>query len=725
MAADSPLFLRSLLKERFLITLGLIVGLLLLALYYVFFYVPLYESSAKLYVRNIRKENVIGKYGGGSTVTSESGYSNPLFNYLQILGSQKLAERVYDPLSTDYENELDRFSVYSLPKWYRLYPKLIHAKVVPSTDIIKVTFKWSDANSASEAFGTVINEFKRLNLNILNQTGGSHREYLEGELKRIDNDLTTTRNKIQAFQVSSHSVDLKNELDALTKMRVGLDKEAHLLRGRLEYSRQRFNSLAQQLNLPDGEAALKATGIGTDPYLVRLRADLANLQQKYAKGLTKMTPKHPDIIALKNELNLMERQIADRQALIVGDAAKSNQFPGIYDEASASLVSDFSRAEADLISQTAQLKSLTNSIITVRLQEQDIPKKQGMLQQLSKREKSLATAYDDVLNSLMEANLKEKQVADNIEILSAPSKAKRVWIPLFIKGIAFIMMGLLFGFALAWSKREVQDNWSNADEMSEQTQWPVLGIVPWFNKKNDNPQDAKASKSFRDMSFAQMTDSLVNRTYSQGGAQWLSFVSPTSHRSANPTISNVAAQLVKRGKKVLVIELEPHIDYKKSLMIWREGQLDFTDMVNHLNESIVKDKSITSANVSEQILKSFWEVSHPALSQTEGRFYYLPKSVQRVFVDDLIASPGFELFIHAVKKEVDFILMDLPSKPWILPDMSHVLKKSDGVIVVTPLSGHRRALMTGVQQLKRLGARVMGIIAREKIDSIDKYMKSA
>lgn len=728
--ASSPMLLfRSLLKERFLIALGLLTGIVLLAIYWVFFHVPTYESSAKLYVRNIQKENVIRQYGGGSTVRSESGYSNPLFNYLQILESQKLAARLYEPYTQKYSEELNRFSVYSLPKWYRLYPKLVRAKVIPSTDIIKVSFQWSDAESSPKALQGLIDEFKSLNLGILNQTGGSRLTYLEGELKRIDDELTETRDRIQRFQVAEHAVDLDNELESLTKMRVRLEEEGQLLRSKIEFSKQKYARLANQLNLPDATAALKATGVGTDPYLVRLRDDLAALQQKYANGLTKMTEKHPDIIAIKSQLMLMERQIADRQAVIVGDATRSNQFPGIYDKAASGLVGDFARTEADLVSQQAQLQSLEQSITAIRTQEGRIPAKKVTMEHLSKKEKALSNAYDDVLNSLMEASLKEKQVSDNIEVLSEPSKAKPVLLPVAVKAFAFILFGLLIGLTLAWFKRDIQDNWANADEMSEHTAWPLLGVVPWMDKLKDDDHSAKASRSLRDMSYVQLTDLLVNRTYAGvepgSQAQWLSFVSPVASRSSNPTISNVAAQLVNRGKRVMVIELEPHIDYRKSLMVWREGQHEFTDLISHLNERIHKEGASSAALVRDEVMQACWEVSHPALSQSEGRFYYLPKTRQRVFIDDLIASPGFAQFMQVLKGEVDFVLMDLPAKPWVLPDMSHVLRQSDGVVVVTPLSGHRKALMKGVEQLKRLGANVLGVIAREKIGSIDRYMKQS
>lgn len=730
LSSQSPaLLIRALLQERLLVGLGLAIGLVLLAAYWVFFHVPTYETTAKLYVRNIRKENVIGQYGGGSTVRSESGYSNPLFNYLQMIESQKLAARLYEPYNSQYSDDMARFSVYSMPKWYRLYPKLVRAKVVPSTDIIKISFQWSDAEDAPKAFEALIDEFKSMNLGILNQTGGDRRDYLEGELKRIDTELTETRERIQQFQVSEHAVDLQNELQSLTQMRVRLEEQAQLLRGKVEFSKQKYARLANQLNLPDAEAALKATGIGTDPYLVRLRHDLAAMQQEYARGLTKMTDKHPEIIALKSELMLMERQIADRQAAIVGNAARSNQFPGIYDEAAAGLVGDFARVEADLVSQQAQLESLRRSIASIQNQEGEIPAKKVMMEQLSKREKSLATAYDDVLNSLMEASLKEKQVADNIEILSAPSKAKPVLLPVVVKGVAFILFGLMLGLGMAWFKRDIQDNWVSADEMSEYTQWPVLGVVPWLDKLKDDPQNAKASRSLRDLSYVQLTDLLVNRTYvtteAHQRAQWLSFVSPVDSRSANPTISNVAAQLVNRGKKVVVIELEPHIDYRKSLMVWREGRHEFTDLITKLNEHVYKPSPISKAELREQVMQACWEVSHPSLSQSEGRFYYLPKTKQRVFVDDLVASPGFAEFMQVLKSAVDFVLMDLPAKPWVLPDMSHVLRQSDGVVVVTPLNGHRKALMQGMHQLNRLGANVLGVIAREKMGSIDRYMKQS
>ena len=79
-------FLSIISKEKKLISSCVWTSFALFLIYAVFVFKPSYKTDAKIYIRNIPQYSVsTDTETGDSSVASQSGYSNPLFNIIQIL----------------------------------------------------------------------------------------------------------------------------------------------------------------------------------------------------------------------------------------------------------------------------------------------------------------------------------------------------------------------------------------------------------------------------------------------------------------------------------------------------------------------------------------------------------------------------------------------------------------------------------------------------------------
>jgi len=157
-------------NEKKIILTGLIVGLSLFIFYYLFFYVALYTSNSKIYVKNIAKSDFVASLDGGSSVVSESGYSNPLFNLYEILKSENIAYNVYPIIKEKYPEDLTALGVDSKESFFESYIKLINATTEPSTDIIKIKFMWPNQKHAPIVLNEILKVFKTENF-VIKKTG--------------------------------------------------------------------------------------------------------------------------------------------------------------------------------------------------------------------------------------------------------------------------------------------------------------------------------------------------------------------------------------------------------------------------------------------------------------------------------------------------------------------------------------------------------------------------
>ena len=293
-------------KERKIVITGIIIGLLLFFIYVIFFYVPLYSTNCKIFVKNILKQDVVATYNGGSTLPSESGYSNPLFNLYEILKSENVANNAYENIKNKYPEDLAKFNVNSKQDFYQVYQKIISSNVEPSSDILQVTLLWPNSKNASAVLQEIIKQFKKENLNIKKSIEVNERVFIDNQTNEISNNLDLIRQKIKTYKLSTHLTNIDDESANIVSARIDLQKQAKVLSSQINYNKMKLSRYAQQLNFPDAQTALRATGVGEDPYLIKLSQDLSVAQQQYARLKAKFTEKSPDVIAARNEIAILK-----------------------------------------------------------------------------------------------------------------------------------------------------------------------------------------------------------------------------------------------------------------------------------------------------------------------------------------------------------------------------------------------------------------------------------
>ncbi len=715
------------LKEKRIVFSSIILGFGLFLIYSFYFYTPLFSTYAKLFVRNIEKQDIITPYDGGSIIKSESGYSNPLFNLLHIIESQEVASKVYDQTKEKYADDYKKFGIKNKDSWYKLYSNLIKANLEPSTDIITVSFNWNNKKNAGTLLGVVINEFKKTNLEISKSAETTRRQYLDKQVAIIGQQLDEVRTKVKNYKLKTKAIDVLNESTELTRAKVDLEKQAEILKSDISYQNKKLSNLALQLGFPNAKTALRATAIGQDPYLIKLTQDLASSQQNYAKLQAKFTDTYPDVIAAKEEMLMIKNNIQKRAK---ESLASTTIARGLYDRLSQDIAADLSRAEAEKVSLLSRLKSLRGGINQFKVQENKFPDKILGLQELEKQEEALSIAYTNAKQKQLEAIIKENEIVDNIFLLDKNTTPVYLFKVIMMKFIGFMLFGLLAGIAIAWVKEDFDDKWSDSREIEEITGEKVLGVLPWFKERANIPVNfLHRSDSIMGVAVNNIVSNIASKSYIDE-SQVISFISTKSSRRDSSVVPSICISLARADRPVVLIDTDFNHPAKLLKNINNEQFVksnDILDVINEVNKFIRLSKSTNNQpeGLFDVISKALENALIPVSIKTQSgeiiSFNYLCATKKAEHIHNYVATRGFKAIVEFLKFQHEFVLIDTPPKSLIYPEFSSIFNVSDAVTIISAMETGKEALIKIIDKLSRANTKIFGIITREIDTEIEKH----
>lgn len=708
------------LKELKIVTTGLIAGFILFLVYALFFYVPMYSLNSKIFIKNLVKQRIVTDYDGRTSYRSESGYSNPLFNFIQIFRSQMLAEKIYNELNKKYPDDLKKLGVKNKDGWYRTYLNLMKVKIEPSTDIMNIKMSWPVKKNTYDVINIVINTFRENNLEISNSIDAQQSRYINKQLVDIGSQLDLVRKKIKNYKVSNGIADIDSETIELTRSRVDLEKQAQILKSNLAFNNRKLAEYANQLNMPDAETALRATGIGEDPYLVRLNQDLASVKQKYSMLAAKFTDEYPEVQSVKSEIDQIQQNIQKREQETLSNLKIAR---GIYDKPSQDIATDLARVQAESLSMRAQLKALNRGIGNLRGQEARLPGKKMGLDDLTKQESALALAYEAVKRKQMEAKIKEGDVVDNIFPLGmTKSPASTAIKVLFVKFVSFMMLGLLGALGFVYIKEDIEDKWRDSQEIEDITGKKVLGTLPWVKSKEDSKGFIFESDTIMGMAYGNIANSIIGKSYLEE-ASVLSFAATAGARAKSSIIPNIAYNISKFNRSVLLIDTNFNhpLSLLEGLGIHQHAQNDIIYFLNEVNKEIRLNKSISQEKLGKLLEESIIPVSIKSKTGENITFHYLCSSKPIENIYDYVGTKAFEMLIGKVKSMYEFVLIDTPAKPYIYPEIKAVTNKSDAVAIISAMESNREELVKMIAMFNKTGVKVLGVIPREINSELERF----
>jgi polysaccharide chain length determinant protein (PEP-CTERM system associated) len=392
---------------------------------------------------------------------------------MQILSRGRLSHLIDDlGLYPEESKEMTREEVISLMRehiWVEpVLPELATEESRPQEieiNTFRLFYRTDAGGKVATVANRLANEFIDEHIRERVEVSGSTSEFLDAELERVRSQIQEVEARIASVK-NENQGRLPEDLTANQSMleRVLMDMRLSQRDVALAESDEAFFRQQAITGASDGPRAFTAAD---SPAERRQRLQL-QLGEYVSRGLT---DKHPDVVAAKEELVLVEERLADSSEQ---EGASPTQQNASNEAERAAIRAKAARGEVERL--TRQIEDLEARIAaTPRVQEQ--------LAGLEREHRHLYASYQEFSGKQLEANvaanMERRQKGEQFRILEAafppsePVSPNRLLIL-----VVGLMLGLASGGGAALLAESVDTSFHRARDLQREVQIPVLASIP-------------------------------------------------------------------------------------------------------------------------------------------------------------------------------------------------------------------------------------------------------
>jgi capsular exopolysaccharide synthesis family protein len=658
-AASDRLDLRSLtsiLRRRILLIASIVGVCTLLA-------VIITKNSPKQYTANadvvLRTDTSEITPGPTSSDSNQPARSEAIETELQFVESYDLAGKVFDDLKLRNDAQfvsllsqqgfigsmLRRLGIGSAPSKgadpvqiaalreeaiNRLVAQL-QAKRIGTAYALRISY--TDINPARAA--RIANGYARMFSEVQVAMKVEENQKAIGILRSRMEDL---RRQAQADFGAVQQYRIRNNLQsksgtALTEQEVSAyNQQVALARAEAAQDQARLSTALAQVRSGAG------SGEATSPVVSALRSQRASISAKVAELSNRYLPSHPDLIAAREQLNDIDRQIAQevqRSVLALDAAARASA------SKLASLAGSLGNATGTLAANNSALVALDD---------------------LDRRAQSSQELYESYLNRYKEAVARSGAEQPSSAILSAASVPKMPSSPNLVLNVALgLLVGVLLGSTAAITAESAYSGLTTPDDVERRLGVRCLGSVPLLESVQATTGDpVETIASYPGGVFAESMRGLRSATRQANGDrnQVLAITSALPGEGKTTLSACLARTVAMTGERVAVVDCDVVLRHLSAIFVQDEGHPGLQE--HFAGRATLNDIAITE------------ELSGAILFPITSSF---PKGVR------LLEQGRLNRFVAQLREQFDLIILDCAP---ILPiaETREIVALADNVIVV-------------------------------------------
>jgi len=667
-------------------------------IYLLIFYRPSYESSAKIWIKNLATEEFVASLDNTqSQLTPLTSAGNPILTQIEILKSEKLKEFVAN-YQSGRGKQIAKGSVD------------IEVKNKPNTDILMVTLSDASPLDAQQTLNVVLQEYDNINLTINRKIRTARREYIDLKLAEIDAKLHDVRNKIKAYKSEHLVIEIDEETTQLVDQGVSMSTKLEDTIAEMKNAQSSVKELENQLSLSPKEA-INAVALGSgNQTLLELRNTLNTEVQEYEFDSAKYTDFNPKMIAHKHKIAAINKQIKNQIALSIGKYAKSQKI-NIFDPTRATLVGNLADYQTKFMGLTAEKQAIMNSIEKVNAEQSKIPEQKFTLDNLAQEEGVLSTAYDELKEKQIEAKIKEAEAVSNVVVIDPPDLPLGASFPSYLQVLLIaVFLGLASGLSLSVLKTLIEDVCDDVESIEEITGASVIGTIPWI----ENFLPDEQIQFIHGIAYNNIVSNLMIKCYKNNN-NVLTFTSSSLKKPQSTIIYYLATRLKKLGHTVVVVDSDFRIPtVLKNANVEDKVEVNLSDLIVTFEKKILKKQPVTTKEVIDALVQDENGISHIGNKDIVFEPY------------EFFGTAAFETIIGHLKTEFDWVLIDTGAAH-ITPEFLIISKLSDGVILFVNKLITCTTIRNITKSLKNAHIPFIGTIVRESGSRLEheyeKYLK--
>jgi len=504
---------------------------------------PVYEGSAKIFIKGSETASSLLSGIGLRDFSPLMGQEETdVEGHMELIKVKPILEKII------YKLQL-RNNEGSLMKPDRLLKSgLIMSKIRPrpyveleqlqGVNIIEIKANSTDPDEASMIANTLADVYITENLKDRRQEYKSAREFIEGQIKNIKADYLDILEEIRRFKIAEATVDLERETQKAVDKMADLMSEKEQTIIDLAEVRAKLTTLKAQAQGQD-EQTVSSVAIDENPHIENLKKQLTDLELALAAQLIDKTRQHPDVMALTEKIKKTRSELR-AEVMVFKKLSRESQ--------------DFER---EITALEAHLLSVNKDIETHRSYLYAIPQKAFIESQLGSKYAVNQELYSSLLEYINQISIAEAMTLSDIRLVESapvPDIDKPTSPNILLNAVMGIVLGLMFGFGLAFLVDYVDDTIKTPDEAKAQGM-TLLGTIPKFKRGDPvliserDPRDpvCEAYRTVRNSIRYATLDKPVKT---------IIVTSAIASEGKTTTVINLAVSMTHEGKTVLIMDTD-------------------------------------------------------------------------------------------------------------------------------------------------------------------------
>jgi polysaccharide chain length determinant protein (PEP-CTERM system associated) len=316
--------------------------------------------------------------------------------------------------------------------------------------------------------------------------------FINSEADRLRKELEQQESAVNLYK-AQHRSELPEQLDANLRTLDQLRRELEAGNLRMASLQERKASLEKQMvevDLITSDLSLLPGTGGTPNVLANAgvdgrRRELDSLRRKYSE-------KHPDVVRLKREIELLEKQAPPQSAT---PATKTPTMPSLKDTL-GNQIEDLKIEMTSLKSKNDNLRSQINDYQT---RIDNTPIRAIEVSKISRAYEITLKKFQDLQAKSMESQISENaenkdngerfQITDAANLPQTPVRPNRMRI--LLAGIALAIMA---GLGAAFLRENLDTSFKRAEDLRANINIPVLAIIPSIRTRGNILEERRAQR---------------------------------------------------------------------------------------------------------------------------------------------------------------------------------------------------------------------------------------
>lgn len=398
------------------------------------------------------------------------------------------------------------------------------------TGIFRLSYTDTNPVIARDVVNTLAQVYLEQSVAFKTEEASKSLEFIEGQMNNVQGELDNAEKNLQAYKTGFGVVKLDSEAEELVKKISETEKqrtELVLQRKQIEFALAAMRDAARR-----GKVYTPAV-LKDDSGVAAMAGKLADLEVQKQAVLAETTESHPQVNALKSQINEIQRKLA-----------------AIYETNQKSIGRQETTVAQTLARYEGQLKQL--------------PAAERDLARLMRYTKVNADIYTFLLQKHEEARIAKASTISNINVIDQAITPRAPIKPVKQKNLLLgLLVGLMLGAGVAFFQEYLDDTIKDAEGARRELNAPILAVIPFIPSREGQASTAygtslitqhepksSAAEAFRSLRTS-IHFSAINRE------KKTLIVTSTFPGEGKSTISaNLAVTLVQSGARVLLIDCD-------------------------------------------------------------------------------------------------------------------------------------------------------------------------